>query len=534
MRPFWLSVVCILCAITSSSVAAESEFQRINLGAPEAAVLAVAVSARAPTQVYAATGRAVYGSSDAGRTWRALFTLPPHTAATSMAVNDTEPPVLLLATDDGLYRSADGGRRWLRALRGPGEGERRSTFVAFRPGHPNTALVGTKGGLFLSDDGGQQWRELGIPPAAKDVIHAAFDPSDLDRLYLVSRQGLFAGSLTQGNWQQLKGSLQASTDDATMEEDAELGTAQDALEQPQETFRAIAVDPQHSERLYAVGPQGLLQSEDRGITWQPLPSAGVLAPEVTRMVAQAHSPVVLYVGTGRGVAQYDSQRSQWQTIGTGLASAQVNDLALAGDSVWIATEQGLYRYLGEPPMFSEGAPPAPQDLLANFVHEPTITQVQDVAIRYAEVHPDKIRHWRRQAALQALLPHLNFGINHDNSQNIHVDEGSFPNFQILETSDRKAGVDVTVTWDLGELIWNDDQTSIDVRSKLMAQLRDDIVDEVTRTYFERRRLQVLLMTAPPTEERILMEKELRVQELTALLDGLTGGYFSRSMAIITN
>ena len=84
-----------------------------------------------------------------------------------------------------------------------------------------------------------------------------------------------------------------------------------------------------------------------------------------------------------------------------------------------------------------------------------------------------------------------------------------------------------MSWEIGDLIWSADQTSIDVRSKLMVELRDDIVNEVTRTYFERRRLQVLLLTDPPADQQKLLEKELRVQELTAMLDGLTGGYFSR-------
>ena len=76
------------------------------------------------------------------------------------------------------------------------------------------------------------------------------------------------------------------------------------------------------------------------------------------------------------------------------------------------------------------------------------------------------------------------------------------------------------------LIWNSDQTSIDTRSKLMAELRDDIMNEVTRTYFERRRLQIDLLVSPPKDFKTGLEKELRLQELTADIDALTGSYFS--------
>ena len=88
---------------------------------------------------------------------------------------------------------------------------------------------------------------------------------------------------------------------------------------------------------------------------------------------------------------------------------------------------------------------------------------------------------------------------------------------------------MSLNWDLGNLIWNTDQTSIDVRSRLMVQLRDDIVNEVTRNFFERRRLQIELLTDPPSDPRVQLDKELRVQELTAMLDGLTGGWFSRQL-----
>ena len=86
---------------------------------------------------------------------------------------------------------------------------------------------------------------------------------------------------------------------------------------------------------------------------------------------------------------------------------------------------------------------------------------------------------------------------------------------------------VNLKWKVGELIWNGDQTSIDSRSKLMVELRDDIINELTRLYFERRRLQMEMLFQPPQSDIERVEKELRLQELTALIDGLTGGYLSR-------
>ena len=151
-----------------------------------------------------------------------------------------------------------------------------------------------------------------------------------------------------------------------------------------------------------------------------------------------------------------------------------------------------------------------------------------MAISYAEVHPDKIKRWRSAAKFKALFPKLNLGIDHGWSDTYEIYTSSSKNYWLYGPQDRTSGWDVNLSWDLSDLIWNDAQTSIDVRSKLMVQLRDDIVDEVTRLYFERRRLQIELLTRPPKDTQGKLKKALRLQELTASLDGLTGGDFSRA------
>ena len=74
-----------------------------------------------------------------------------------------------------------------------------------------------------------------------------------------------------------------------------------------------------------------------------------------------------------------------------------------------------------------------------------------------------------------------------------------------------------------------DQTTIDSRSKLMVELREDILDQVTRLYFERRRLQLELRNDLSIEPPVKIEKQLRLAELTALIDSYTGGQFGKSV-----
>ena len=166
-----------------------------------------------------------------------------------------------------------------------------------------------------------------------------------------------------------------------------------------------------------------------------------------------------------------------------------------------------------------------QDILKKFEGEPNISDVQEAAIRYAEVHPGKIKEWRDSARKKALLPNVSVGLDRYVTDYWHWDAGANPD--VLQKGKDTVSWDVTMTWDMGELIWNNDQTSIDTRSKLMVELRDDIMNEVTRTYFERRRIQIELLISPPQDLKLGLEKELRLQELTADIDALTGGYFSK-------
>ena len=63
----------------------------------------------------------------------------------------------------------------------------------------------------------------------------------------------------------------------------------------------------------------------------------------------------------------------------------------------------------------------------------------------------------------------------------------------------------------------------------MVQWRDDILNEVTRLYFERKRLR-LELTDDALDLKKRKEKEFRLEELTALIDGLTNGYLSRRLS----
>ena len=60
----------------------------------------------------------------------------------------------------------------------------------------------------------------------------------------------------------------------------------------------------------------------------------------------------------------------------------------------------------------------------------------------------------------------------------------------------------------------------------MVQLRCDILEDVTRLYFERKKIVLELERSIGRKDKVSFEKQIRMEELTAYIDALTGGGFS--------
>ena len=162
-------------------------------------------------------------------------------------------------------------------------------------------------------------------------------------------------------------------------------------------------------------------------------------------------------------------------------------------------------------------------------NEPTILELQRAAIRYAEVNPDKIANWRAQAAARALMPEVSVGYNNDIGNTISTATLNGKTNFWVGPDDTSSGWDFTAKWDLGDLVYNTAQTSIDSRSKLMVELRNDILEALNTAYFERKKLQRQLTRVTDKENPAYTEREIRIEELTATIDGLTGGFLSRKL-----
>lgn len=168
-------------------------------------------------------------------------------------------------------------------------------------------------------------------------------------------------------------------------------------------------------------------------------------------------------------------------------------------------------------------------VLQRYAAEPSVREVQEQAIAYMRVHPEEVDSWRIRARTNALAPRLTTtgqGILNDDRRT--VDKPGDPTI-ISQDNDQSGRLTVGATWDLNRLIFEPAEMAVARESVRIANLRDRVLDEVTRRYFERRRLQVDLELSPPKDLGDRVKKELRLQELTADIDAVTGGWFSMKL-----
>jgi hypothetical protein len=474
----------------------------------------IVVDPHDPKVVYVGSTKAIFKTVDGGENWQRVIDIRgTEKAVNFLSIDPRNSRVIFAATENGLLRSKDEGKDWERIFEGIGELEKNCSSVAVSS---RGIYLGTKVGLFQSIDEGKTWNKATGELGNTAIITLLVHPLKANIVYALTTKGVYKTDDTGKTWERIYVSFPQDVEDTDEQE-----TDSEGIETSQTSnLRHLAIDSQQPQRLFLSFSEGLLMSPDEGKSWQKFPDVGLLNTDIQFILVPPQNSQ-LYAATKGGVFRFSKDR--WQELFTGITSQEINFLALdSNDVLWAATENGLFKMNREKESPKRGIAQT-KEILDYFKDEPTIQEIQQVAIRYAEVQPEKIESWRRGAKFRSILP--KFKLGYDKSLS-------------YSTSSTTAGTwwvgprdwNVNFTWDLADLIWNPYQKDIDVRSRLMVQLRDDILDEVTRLYFERRRLQTEIFLSPPTETKTKLEKELRLQELTASIDALTGGYLSRSLS----
>lgn len=505
----------------------------------------VAVSPDNPEIVYIGSPNAIYMTLDGGKSWDEVLSFRgTGNTINSIAITPLNTKVIYAGTRNGLFRSKDHGINWKKIFSGIGELKSSILYIAINPVNSENIFIGTRAGLLWTDNGGSDWRKSQNLSSESVISFIAVDHSKPHVIYAATDRGLYKSINSGVDWKRIigtyipennSGNEYSTSDQVESEESNGIETR----------IRGIAIDPADTGTVYVGTSEGLLVTKNGGLTWKMVSSSGLISRDIHHFVISPADPNGVYVATSRGVFRYSKGSSRWSELYKGLTSIDIRFLSFApttrdgSTTLWAATTKGVFKTIPmvqtstvssvEPNAISKNRGMKAEEILSIFADEPSIEEIQKTAIRYAEVHPEKIEGWRKAAAKKAWLPDLRVGYDEDKDWQSSdyfysgIDRGD----DITQGKDW--GWSISLTWELGDLIWNTSQTSIDVRSRLMVQLRNDVLNEVTRLYFARRRLQIEMLLSPSEEIKDKTEKELRLQELTADIDALTGFYLSKRL-----
>lgn len=183
------------------------------------------------------------------------------------------------------------------------------------------------------------------------------------------------------------------------------------------------------------------------------------------------------------------------------------------------------------------APPAPprpnlkaiRALRVRFEQEPSVEEVQKAALTFFQVHPDKVLGYRQKAFLKALMPDLEVAFNAEKGKNDrNMIDALYTNFPFKEregTDHTTVSLNVRAHWALDRLIFNAEV--LDVTS--LVGVQEGLLREITSLYFTRRRLMTFLTLSPPQDPGEKITESIRLDEITANINALTGGYFTKEL-----
>lgn len=476
---FFLVSVLFLCLPIHETLAL---FVRVP-GIEDSRITRVAISPFDRTRIYASSENSLFKSTDLGNTFTktAVFTVEE---TVSLFFDDLSADAAYLATNKHLYRLAQSPEKLFTC---PDE-----AGIVSATKSAGYFYVGTTRGLYRAQedllkfqkvDGFEGQTVFSIAPAGANI-------------YIAASRGVFIYD-TKNN---------RLTRVLVMREQETAGEEASGI-----LPLVIAIDIFDANTLWLGTSKGMFCSQDKGANWQKFHVEALDAAAIRSCAQTSLETDALYVAGDKGIFRISIARRLAKSIFEGLSTSEISCIVFTDKgTLFAAASDGLFRndYFTAP-----GALTAAVEVRG----EPGILEVQLAALRYNETHPDKIRKWRSALKTRALFPTVSWSYD----RTIYgSSSGQFA------TGPRDWGL--TFAWDIGNLVWNTYEDDIDTRSRLNTELRIDILGDINRVYFERLRLKHELATSSLSEQE-LFQKNLRLQELTAILDGYTGGGFSRTL-----
>lgn len=175
-----------------------------------------------------------------------------------------------------------------------------------------------------------------------------------------------------------------------------------------------------------------------------------------------------------------------------------------------------------------------------FSLEPTIQETQAKALQFSGI-PSGMQFgaYKRQARLRNVLPQIDTSFDNSDYALSSLETRGSDQYDSADSSinssldkNHKASADnefntgFRFTWHLDRLIYDPEIIDIVNSARVSANIRENLLTELTQIYFQRKNLLSELMSNPFSRT---MTHKFKLQELTADIDARTGGWYSLAL-----
>jgi hypothetical protein len=162
--------------------------------------------------------------------------------------------------------------------------------------------------------------------------------------------------------------------------------------------------------------------------------------------------------------------------------------------------------------------------------EPPLMELREAATALVMAQPERARSLLWRAGAAGWLPEVRVRVDRRFGRDESLDYGRTSlddAAPVGMNTHQDVRYEVRATWDLSRIVFNPDELGAHMEALRIADVRREVEMMVVRLVFERRRLKTEAATSDSPDITPRLRRELRIQEIEAELDALTGGAFSR-------
>ncbi len=492
------SILLSLVFLTCFMFTAEASWKKVNNGFINTSLYSLTLNSDKSGVMFVGAKSAVLKAKAEENSWQEMLITGSDNKANQVYF-DSKNESIYVVTDKKVFKSVDKGRNF-NVIYQDITGE--SSLNYFIKNNGKSYIASTTG-LFVSFDEEATFTKIDGFAQEAQVYKIVF--SELDNTcFVLTSHGLYSSTAEAFNFKRVfSANLTITEDDAF---DYRYADPEDF---DGNILTSIHIDRFDNRRIYLGTSRGLFISKNNARTFNRLILPNFGRPFVTQIINDYKDASILYAISSIGVSRINLKDLKAETLYDGLTTDNLRFIRqdLSGN-IWLATDKGLFVWDDKAAFSYVKTDEERSDYL----------ELQHAALVYNEVHPKKIASWRRSVKYRALFPSVKL----DYDKTVTTALGA--TYDRVQVGPRDWGV--SLSWDVANLIWNNYEDDIDTRGRLNTQLRIDILDSINRLYFERKRLISELENKNLTIEQE-SDLKLRIEAITADLDGYTGGYLSR-------